>query len=243
MRKRSRACEECHRLKIKCDVSTTPEQACDRCSRGGLECVPAAPRLQRDRIHELEAQVQELETALRNQTSSMSSPSNSSTSRRSGGTTQGWLSLSGVGPPPPEDDGAVLAFLDARIPPPQQQELLVLVAHQTRAAWPFVRLPLELDALRAASPLLLLAALAYGPTQTAQGIDSVAHDELLWEAARVLGVQVLGRGRRSLDTVQALLVAVFVSNSPSIASPISQDSPPRPPFPLYSHPARSCFDS
>ncbi|CAJ2509671.1 Uu.00g146970.m01.CDS01 [Anthostomella pinea] len=67
MGKRSRACEECHRLKIKCDVTTSPTSpaaACERCSRNNLECVPAASRLQRDRIHELEAQVQELRDAL-----------------------------------------------------------------------------------------------------------------------------------------------------------------------------------
>ncbi|KAL9942665.1 hypothetical protein ACHAQF_006222 [Verticillium nonalfalfae] len=58
MKQRSRACELCQKLKAKCEASSTGK--CDRCKRAGVECVPAAPRFQRDRIAELEAQVEEL---------------------------------------------------------------------------------------------------------------------------------------------------------------------------------------
>lgn len=108
-RKRARACEECHRLKIKCDVNPAVEGACERCIRNSLECVPAAPRLQRDRIEQLEAQIQELQIALREQ-------SNGTTPGRSPANLQD------------NYDEAVLAFLDHRIPPGKQQELLLVYA-------------------------------------------------------------------------------------------------------------------
>ncbi|KAH6691676.1 hypothetical protein F5X68DRAFT_229525 [Plectosphaerella plurivora] len=58
MSKRPRACDACQKLKAKCDFSTSGP--CSRCERVGIECVPAAPRFQRDRIAELEAQLHEL---------------------------------------------------------------------------------------------------------------------------------------------------------------------------------------
>ncbi|KAM0269266.1 hypothetical protein ACHAQH_009781 [Verticillium albo-atrum] len=58
MKQRSRACEACQKLKAKCEPTSSGK--CDRCKRAGIECIPAAPRFQRDRIAELEAQVEEL---------------------------------------------------------------------------------------------------------------------------------------------------------------------------------------
>jgi hypothetical protein len=190
MRKRYRACEGCHHLKIKCDVSTSPGTACERCSRNNLECVRAAPRLQRDRINELEAQVQELRIALRDQSSS------TTPSRSPGGL-------------PENRNHAVLSFLDARIPPSKQQDLLRLFAHQAGAAWPVIRLPMQLDCIRAKSPALLLSMLAYSATQETQGTELDVHDELVRETMHILGDEVIGRGQRSLELVQALLIAAF----------------------------------
>jgi hypothetical protein len=189
-RKRNRACEECHRLKIKCDVSTSPGGACERCSRSNLECVPAAPRLQRDRINELEAQVEELKSVLREQSSS-------TTPSRSPGDLQ-------------EDyNHAVLSFLDARIPPSKQQELLLLFPQQAGAVWPVIRVPTDVDRIRAKSPVLLLSVLAYTFTQQMQGTELDVHDELVRETMHILGDEVIGRGQRSLELVQAMLVATF----------------------------------
>jgi hypothetical protein len=196
MRKRNRACEECHRLKIKCDVSTSPGGVCDRCSRNNLECVPAAPRLQRDRINELEAHVEELRNALRERSSSMT---------QSSSTTPNWS----PGSFSESHNDALLSFLDARIPPSRQQDLLYLFAHKAGAAWPVIRLPMELDRIRAKSPILLLSALVYSATQETQGIDLDTHDDLVRETMHVLGDEAIGRGQRSLELVQALLVAAF----------------------------------
>lgn len=193
-RKRSRACEECHRLKIKCDGSTSLGGTCERCSRNNLDCVPAAPRLQRDRIQNLEAQIQELKNELRERSNS----TNSSTSPNS--------ILQ-------NHDDVILSFLDARIPPSKQQGLLYCFANQAVAAWPVVRLSLNLDDLRAKSPILLLSALVYLGTQQTQGTELEVHDELVREAIHILGNEVIGRGQRSLELVQALLIATFWSKT------------------------------
>jgi hypothetical protein len=195
MRKRYRACEACHRLKIKCDGSTAAEGGCERCLRHNLDCVPAAPRLQRDRISELEAQVEELRIALRDH----SSGSNNTTPNRSPGS-----SLESA------DHGqTILSFLDAHISLSQQQHLLHLYSHQAGAAWPVIRLPVDLDQIRGKSPILLLSVLVYAITQEEQGTDLEVHDELVRETMHILGGEVIGRGQITLELVQALLIATF----------------------------------
>ncbi|KAB2110205.1 hypothetical protein AG0111_0g328 [Alternaria gaisen] len=208
MRKRLRACEECHRLKIKCDISSDPDAAsCGRCTRNNLECVPAAPRLQRNRIQELEAQIQELNNLLQSQSTSSPTPS-----RSPGSITTTTLGRSPGSLSDNHYDG-VLSFLDARIAPVNQQRLLHLYAHQAGAAWPVVRLSTDLDHLRAKAPILLLSVMAYSITQEAQGVDMETHDELVRETMHILGEEVIGRGQRSLELVQALLVATLWNKS------------------------------
>ncbi|KAF2018588.1 hypothetical protein BU24DRAFT_418110 [Aaosphaeria arxii CBS 175.79] len=193
MRKRSRACEECHRLKIKCDVGTSSSGICDRCTRNSLECTPAAPRLQRDRIKELESQVQELRNVLREQ-------SNSTTPSRSPGSLP-LLENS--------HENAILSLLDARIPLSRQQPLLDFYLHHAGAAWPLIRVPSDLDRIRLKSPILLLSILVYTVTHATQGTELEVHDELVRETMHMLGEEVVGRGQRSLELVQALLVAAL----------------------------------
>jgi hypothetical protein len=198
-RKRYRACEECHRLKIKCDVSPSPGVACERCSRNNLACVPTAPRLQRDRINELETQVQELRNAMRDQSSS-TTPSLS----------PGILLEN--------HNHDVLSFLDARIPSSKQHDLLRSFPHYAGAAWPVVRLPIDLDHIRATSPVLLLSVLVHSVTHEMQGTELDVHDELVRVTMHILGDEVIGKGQRSLELVQALLIAAFW-NKPTRGGP------------------------
>ncbi|KAH7309866.1 hypothetical protein B0I35DRAFT_440740 [Stachybotrys elegans] len=191
MRKRYRACEACHRLKIRCDGSPATGGPCERCTRNNLQCVPAAPRLQRDRISELEAQVQALQSTLREKSSS---------------TTPSVLSSDGA---PENLSHGMLAFLDARIPPTHQLDLLQQFPQQAGAAWPVIRPPQDLDLLRQKSPILLLSLMAYCFTQQAQDTDLEVHEGLVRETMRLLGNEVIGRGQRSLELVQALLVSAF----------------------------------
>ncbi|KAL6704482.1 hypothetical protein ACN47E_008111 [Coniothyrium glycines] len=190
MRKRYRACEECHRLKIKCDINVS--SSCERCIRNGLRCVPAAPRLQRDRISELEGQVQELQNAL--QAQSRSTKSNTS----AGGIAE-HTSLS------------ILPFIDLRMLIDRQNALLQAFEYQARSSWPFIYISTSLDLLRADSPILLLSLLAHAVTQKSQGISVLMHDDLVRETMQVLGRRIVGEGQRSLELVQALLVAAFWS--------------------------------
>jgi len=194
MGKRNRACEECHRLKVKCDVSISPYCACERCSRNGLECVPAAPRLQRDRINQLEAQIEELKLALLDQSSS-NTPSRS------------------PGKPVEDRDQYILSYLDARIPLRKQQDLLYFFRHQVSAVWPVARISMDLDQIRVKSPILLLSILTFTCAHNMQGTELKVHDDLVRETMRILGDEVIGRGQRSLELVQALLLSAFWSKN------------------------------
>ncbi|KAI9155722.1 Transcription factor himD [Paramyrothecium foliicola] len=199
MSRRSRACEDCQRLKIKCDVSTSPTGVCERCQRNNLNCIPAAPRLQRDRIAALEAEVTELREQLRQSSSGANTAS--TTSGRTPGSQSGTQSSEEYG-------RSVLSFLDARIPLNRQEELLRFYAQHAGTVWPVVRLP-ALDELREKSPILLLAVLVYTVTQETQGTEVDVHRELMREAMHIFGDQVLGRGDASMELVQALLVTSF----------------------------------
>jgi hypothetical protein len=191
MKKRSRACEECHRLKIKCDLSASPAgTACERCGRNNLECVPSVPRLQRNRISELETQIEELNRTLREH-------SISTTLSRS---PESLLQ---------DNNGYILSFLDGRIPLEKQQELLHLFTAQAGAVWPVIRITTDLDQIRENSPILLLSVLVYTVTHNAQGTYLDVHDELVRQTVHIIGEEVLGRGQRTLELVQALLVAAF----------------------------------
>ncbi|CAI6334274.1 unnamed protein product [Periconia digitata] len=199
MKKRSRACEECHRLKIKCDVPETEgveRGVCERCNRNNLTCTPAAPRLQRNRIQELETQIEALKTAL-SEKSSSEAPS-----------TPAFDSPLSYAP----HDGT-LSFLDVRIPFERQRSLLRKVAEQLRTIWPVVVLQDDLETLRAQSPILLACVLAFCTTHAIQDTELPVHDELVRDVMRILADEVLAKGRKSMELVQALLIATLWSKS------------------------------
>ncbi|KAF3035030.1 hypothetical protein E8E12_006367 [Didymella heteroderae] len=72
---------------------------------------------------------------------------------------------------------------------------------------------MSLDDLRTKSPVLLLSVLVYTVTQQTQGTDAGVHDELVKEAMYIIGNEIIGRGQRSIELVQALLVAAFWSKT------------------------------
>ncbi|KXJ87476.1 hypothetical protein Micbo1qcDRAFT_215854 [Microdochium bolleyi] len=213
MGKRTRACEECHRLKIKCDVGFPNNyNACERCVRNSLECVPAAPRLQRDRISELENQVEQLRNELLLVKSQRRAPSSSgSLNTTPSSSTQ---SHSASIPHDFHRGREPLSFLDTRIPHLKQQELLSAYVHEIAPAWPIVLLPTDdLDHVRRDCPLLLLCILTYTVTKHDQGTSQEAHDDLIRETMRILGDEVVVRGQQSIELVLALLIAGFWSKT------------------------------
>ena len=66
--KRFRACDPCHSIKIKCELgSKGGDPPCARCIRLGKDCVVTPPKRQKDRVAELEAQVESLSKLLQAQ--------------------------------------------------------------------------------------------------------------------------------------------------------------------------------
>jgi hypothetical protein len=90
--------------------------------------------------------------------------------------------------------------------------------HNAAVAYPVVLVE-SYAHLRAHSPILLLTILAFAITGDPLGIDIPTQEELVRVAMRTLGKDVIGYGRRSLDLVQALLVATFWSR----AAPLGHD--------------------
>ena len=67
--KRPRACNACHAIKIKCELGSAGGSGppCERCVRLEKECIITPPKRQKDRVAELEAQVQSLTKLLKSQ--------------------------------------------------------------------------------------------------------------------------------------------------------------------------------
>lgn len=67
--KRGRACVACASIKIKCQLGsdTSSQPPCERCVRLNKECILSAPKRQKDRVAELEAQVAALTKLLQKQ--------------------------------------------------------------------------------------------------------------------------------------------------------------------------------
>lgn len=67
--KRPRACNACHAIKIKCELGSAGGSGppCERCVRLEKECIITPPKRQKDRVAELEAQVQSLTQLLKSQ--------------------------------------------------------------------------------------------------------------------------------------------------------------------------------
>jgi hypothetical protein len=68
---------------------------------------------------------------------------------------------------------------------------------------------MELEHLREKSPVLLLSVLVHTVTKETQGTELEIYHELVRETPRILADQVIGQGQRSIELVQALLVAAF----------------------------------
>ena len=66
--KRARACDACHSIKIRCDLGSAGGQPpCGRCVRLEKECTITPTKRQKDRVAELEAQVEALTRQLASQ--------------------------------------------------------------------------------------------------------------------------------------------------------------------------------
>ncbi|EMC99364.1 hypothetical protein BAUCODRAFT_400846 [Baudoinia panamericana UAMH 10762] len=176
--KRARACDACHAIKIKCELGSSGGQPpCERCIRLRKDCIITPPKRQKDRVAELEAQVQALTRLLEAQGLSSTSPdddegsgseeaapqsgpsSASSKKRRRDGNdldtaTEDLSSLSRA-----SFDNTTAADLDRIVPPHVQARILRKYRQDMVPQLPLVPLSDDdtLDKLRSERPLLLQA--------------------------------------------------------------------------------------
>lgn len=199
MKKRSRACEACQALKVKCEFPSPDSSTCERCTRFTITCVPAARKLQRDRIAELEDQVKSLQERLDGQAVSSYAASTRATSVFS---TEGNWSTTNT----PSD----LGFLDAHLD--YDSQLKSLKACSTIAAqfWYLIppvdsnSAPSRLDSMRTETPIKLMAMLAVAPSKAE--IDPQTQEELRTKTLEIIGKAAVGLKSPSVDLIQTALV-------------------------------------
>lgn len=215
MKKRTRACGACHNLKTKCEMPSDAEaghDACTRCHRFGLECSPAPPKLQRDRITELEAQVESLTRALRERSGSISADSTpiSGSSKTGFGAGAGIPSSSSPAAVSDSTAGSILSFLDGRTSLDDQRRALNSYSCGFKAVWcPANLSSQDLTHVRNHSPLLLLAIMAFPMAAEVCGDSSTIADELVNGAVDSFAQRVFVEGAQNTETVRALLTAAF----------------------------------
>ncbi|OBS17810.1 hypothetical protein FPOA_09540 [Fusarium poae] len=202
MTKRSRACEACQALKVKCEFPSD-SSTCERCTRFNITCVPAARKWQRDRIAELEDQVKSLQERLDGTSTQAMSTYAASTRATSVFSTEGnWSTTNSL----PSD----LGFLDARLD--YDSQLKGLKACSTTAAqfWYLIppvdtsSAPSRLDSMRNETPIKLMALFAVAPPEA--NIDPQTQEELRTKTLEIIGKAAVGLKSPSVDFIQAALV-------------------------------------
>ncbi|SMR46435.1 unnamed protein product [Zymoseptoria tritici ST99CH_1A5] len=177
---RRRACEPCHVLKIKCDRT---QEGCGRCIRLGINCAPAVRRLQRNRITELESQIENLTKALHQQ-----------------------ARISKLKERQPQSD-EIVTFLDTRMTETSQRDALRVYSVSVVPRLPIVPVDAaDYAELRRNKPILLLTVLAFA---TPNVLDDAVRNELVEKAMESLGLDLIGTGNVSIPHVQAALLACF----------------------------------
>ncbi|KAF4999485.1 hypothetical protein FGRMN_2414 [Fusarium graminum] len=204
MKKRSRACEACQALKIKCELSTD-ESICERCARFSITCVPAARKWQRDRIVELEEQVKNLQEKLDG--ASTLGVSTYATSTRATSVFSAEGTWSGVGALPSD-----LNFLDAHLDYESQLRCLEVCSKTVGQFWALVP-PVDsssarswLDSIRAEAPIKLMAMIACTMAPADADIDPQTQEDIRVKTLEILGKVAVGLKPPSLDLVQAALI-------------------------------------
>ncbi|RGP67056.1 cercosporin resistance [Fusarium longipes] len=204
MKKRSRACEACQALKVKCEFSSSSDDTCGRCTRFNITCVPAARKWQRDRIAELEEQVKSLQERLSDGASAQAVSSYATSTRATSvfsaeGNWQGTSALP-----------SHIGFLDSHLD--YESQLKSLQACSTAAGQFWYLIPpmdsssarSRLDTMRMETPIKLMAILAVAPSDAE--IDPQTQEELRTKTLEILGNAAVGLKSPSVDLIQAALV-------------------------------------
>ncbi|KAF5020954.1 hypothetical protein F66182_7000 [Fusarium sp. NRRL 66182] len=209
MTKRSRACEACQALKVKCEPSPQDENVCERCARTSLSCVPAARRWQRDRIAELEEQVKTLQEKLNGMASS---PQGSTTYGDSTRATS-VFSTEGAGTCADAASSSELGFLDARLDHEAQARCLQIASKTVGQFWPVVpavdagSATSRLESVRTETPTKLMAIFGFAMSPADAAMDAQCQNRVRTRVVEILGQAAVGLRSPSFDLIQAALVA------------------------------------
>ncbi|GKT99547.1 cercosporin resistance protein [Fusarium langsethiae] len=203
MKKRSRACEACQALKVKCEFASPDSSTCERCTRFNITCVPAARKWQRDRIAELEDQIKSLQERLDGASTQAVSSYAASTRATSVFSTEGnWSTTNTL----PSD----LGFLDAHLDYESQLKSLKACSTTTTQFWYLIppvessSAPSRLDSMRTETPIKLMAMFAVAPSEAE--IDPQTQEELRTKTLEILGKAAVGLKSPSVDLIQAALI-------------------------------------
>lgn len=171
-------------MKIKCEAAPANPSVCERCTRSGLICVPAARRWQKDRIAELEEQVRSLQERLDGGSSMQGLSAYEDSARVTSvlSTTDGEGMAFSTNAVSSACDS--LAFLDARLHHDSQLRCLEVCSMTTRLFWSI--LPLvdgssarsRLQSMRTEMPTTLLTMFAFAMSPTDTGIGQQTQEEL-----------------------------------------------------------------
>ncbi|KXT03590.1 hypothetical protein AC578_9986 [Pseudocercospora eumusae] len=228
--KRGRACQACSSIKIKCSLGQQAEGAappCDRCLRLGKDCALTAPKRQKDRVAELEAQVASLTRLLHAQgiheadihTSGQDignddSPNLLASKKRrlhEGSPEQSGSSVTDETSTGPAD--ADILRLDALISSDLQHRCYWRYCNDVLPVFPLVPLPdgHSLLELRHKRPVLYLA-IMYGASPGC--LDSVQQDHVAQLLLDRLANSVIGEKDSRLDLMRAIQIACLWYRTP-----------------------------
>lgn len=225
----------CASIKIKCQLGsdTTLEPPCDRCLRLGKECVLSAPKRQKDRVAELEAQVAALTRLLQQQ--GIDDPGAAAMEYSQDGTATATGEIDGnarkrrllddspagssleyvSGTPMSSKDGEnqELSKLDRIVPLDLQARVLEQYLTQIVPAFPLVPIAGDqtLEALRAERPILLQA-IIYAASPGVLSLDM--QDDVSRMFLNRLSGTTYDQGEKSLELIQAIQITCLWYRAP-----------------------------
>ena len=231
-KKRPRACDTCHSIKIKCELGSTEGllPPCGRCKRLGKECVVSPPKRQKDRVAELEAQVEALTKLLQAQNirpETTPQGSGEPSPQSYGETVNRSRSATATTPyvsqrkrrrddeftPPASDTDGIFApdrrvELDTVLPQHVQEELLARYLRDLVPYFPVVPISGDqsYESLRNERPLLLQAAVycaSFGALslEKQEDVGKVVMD--------LFAAKAMADGEKSAELIQAMQAAVL----------------------------------
>ena len=227
--KRPRACDNCHSIKIKCELGSTGGSGpCSRCKRLSKDCVITPPKRQKDRVAELEAQVRTLTELLEQQkllhakaAVGASSDSDGSSGVEGNANTdagpQKKRKLSGdlVNGASLHDDRKDPKSIEADAFVPRETQQVILEKYLNQLVPVFPLCPItgnsDYESMRKSRPLLLQAIVYAG----SPGVVSPDVQEQLGKIIMGLfAIEAIAEGVKSMELVQAMQIVVMYYRAP-----------------------------